>query len=103
MKYKHSHVRYLREGMTLSERFFSVVMAKQVFGKVCPDWMWQRVHEAGVSDEEWEKRLMNALPTKYVLREYQYSGTMGKMYFLEPLFNEEEDTSGTFSPERFRH
>ena len=40
MKYKHSHVRYLREGMALSERFFSVVMAKQVFGKVCPDWMW---------------------------------------------------------------
>lgn len=74
-------------------------------------WAWEIlsalkghcVHEAGVSEKEWEKRLMNALPTKYVLREYQYSGTMGKMYFLEPLFNEEEDTSGTFSPERFRH
>lgn len=54
MKYKHTHVRYLREGMTLSERFFSVVMAKQVFGKVCPDWMWQRVHEDFTQFYHWQ-------------------------------------------------
>lgn len=54
MKYKHSHVRYLREGMALSERFFSVVMAKQVFGKVCPDWMWQRVHEDFMRFYQWQ-------------------------------------------------
>lgn len=53
MKYKHSHVRYLREGMTLSERFFSVVMAKQVFGKVCPDWMVQVMWEDFNRFDEW--------------------------------------------------